>query len=121
MTPAEAFKLGFIARCVAIGDTGEQMEQRVKRAFSGLLNPIVELTKSFGPVGLTALAVSPVAAGGGIAYLKNKALDTDTSTEIGEAHAAEQAEAYRQGALRLQEIYERRKRQKSPQRRKVLL
>lgn len=121
MTPVEAFKLGFMARCVDAGDTGEQMEQRVKRAFSSLITPAWEVAKHVGYPTAAALAISPIATGGGLAYLKNKAMDTDTSTEVAEAQALEQAEAYRQNARRLREIYERRKRQKGPERRKVLL
>jgi enoyl-CoA hydratase/carnithine racemase len=120
MTPAEAFKLGFVARCVDAGLTGEQLEQHVKRAFD-FMTPAVALVKGVGVPAAATLALAPPVVGGVAAYAKNKMLDTDTGTEVAEVQSAEQAEAYRESARRLREIYERRKRQKGPERRKVLL
>jgi hypothetical protein len=132
MTPAEAFKLGFMARCVHDELTGEEMEQRVKLAFSAAVAPAWDFTKSLvstaaglgastAPYAIGTALAAPLGIGGLAAYLKNKALDADSGTDILESRSAEAAEAYREDARRLRQLYERRKRKADSPRRTVLL
>lgn len=93
MQPQEAFKLGFLARCVEEGFTPEQTHEMAKKAedlmtkFSFLdfvKNPIKATTESAKGVTdlvysnlplLTVAAAIPPATGGLAAYLVNKATD----------------------------------------------
>lgn len=97
MRPDEAFKLGFLARCVEEGFTPEQTatlakkaeDMFVKTAFIAeisrqLTDPVkntanaaqsvVNLSSSLLPYGLMLAAIPP-AIGGVAAYAKNKAID----------------------------------------------
>ena len=78
MTPREAFKIGFMARCVEEGLSTEKTAALMKEAADpSWLSSIVDAGKGIlYPAAALALAAPP-AVGGLAAYFNNKATDTD--------------------------------------------
>ncbi len=128
MSPLEAFKLGFIARCVEAGLSPQQTQGLAKQAeasfskqaeggladllpFSGFYrNPVkatadtaksfVDLAKSSVPL-MLGLAAIPPTMGGAAAYLANKATDANESDLAGEVQQQELTDTYRRMAEQL--------------------
>lgn len=126
MQPREAFKLGFLARCVEERLSPAQTQALMKQAaanlekvsfsYWSLLNPlniyrqlagaagrtadsgrkIVDLAKGSMPLVAATMAVPP-ALGGLAAYAVNKATDTD-ATDVEEAKQQELTDTYRRMA-----------------------
>lgn len=96
MDPREAFKIGFMARCIEEGLSQEKTAELMEKAGNGL----VDAAKAVAyPAAALALAAPPT-LGGLAAYFKNKATDSDAS-EIEEIQQQEQAETYRRMADQL--------------------
>lgn len=110
MLPQEAFKLGFIARCVEEGLTPEQTQALAKRANdllvkqagiidsvgSGIGSGIGSVLNGVSSLGLPlmgAALAAPPAIGAAAAYLKNKATDVD-GVEVEEAKKRELIDTY---------------------------
>ena len=117
MQPKEAFKIGFMARCVEMGMSPDETRQLMKTAGEVLtkeafLKALGEGAKALGkwalPVGALALA-APWAVGGGTAYLANQATDVD-ATDIEEVKKQELVESYKRMADQLRRQKELRDR-----------
>lgn len=112
MRPNEAFKVGFLARCVEVGLSPTETKQLAKQAsacftkagFASTLGGLGKLTSAVvGSVGLpalTAAAVAPPALGGMAAYLYNKATDADAN-DVKEIKQKELIQTYRRMADQL--------------------
>jgi hypothetical protein len=100
MDPREAFKIGFMARCIEEGLSQEKTAELMEKAADGGLTGLVNAAKAVAyPAAALALAAPPT-LGGLAAYFKNKATDSDAS-EIEEIQQQEQAETYRRMADQL--------------------
>lgn len=105
MQPREAFKIGFLARCVEEGLSPEETHARAKTAADCFakqagLKDTVDAVKGVGvPLALLA-AGAPILTGGGAAYFVNKATDTD-ATDVQEIKDKELADTYRRMADQL--------------------
>jgi hypothetical protein len=84
MTPQEAFRLGFLARCVENKLTPEQTHELAKTAFDVLekqavqpFQAVVDAAKAVGYPTLALGLAAPPAVGGLAAYFNNKATDID--------------------------------------------
>ena len=102
MHPREAFKIGFLARCVEIGLTPEATNKLVKSAGDCFNKQawVGDLAKA-GVTAALAAAAAPIALGGGAAYFANQATDTD-ATDIDEIKKRELVETYRRMSDQLQ-------------------
>lgn len=106
MTPQEAFKLGFLARCVEENLSQEKIAEaalglaNLKTAGVGqeLLDTFTDLGK--GLVG--AAIVAPPAAGVLTSYLANKASDP-TELDVEEIRKRELLDEYRRAAQKLEQ------------------
>ena len=101
MQPREAFRIGFLARCVEEGLSPEDTRRLTKSAASLFtkeavvtLRGLVEAAKGVGYPTLAAAAIAPPAIGGLTAYLNNSAQDVD-ATDIDEIKQRELAQIYR--------------------------
>lgn len=110
MEPNEAFKVGFLARCLEDGLSAEQTKELAKRAFdcsvekqAGVGDAIKGLMAGAsglaGPV-ILGLAAAPPAIGGLSAYFYNKASDVDEA-EVDDIKNRELVETYRRMADQL--------------------
>lgn len=121
MHTKEAFKLGFLARCVEEGLTPEQTHALAKQAAEGEVAPLSWLTrqvtapikdvastsqsvadavKSHLPLLALGAAVPP-ALGGAAAYLAHHATDAD-ATDVKQVSQQELTDTYRRMAEQLQ-------------------
>ena len=122
MQTKEAFKLGFLTRCVEEGLSPEQThtlakmaaEQLEKQAFTEWLSrqitsPVKNVADAYDSVADAAASTVPLVAGtlaippalGGLAaYLHNRATDVD-ATDIGQVKQKELADTYRRMADQL--------------------
>lgn len=106
MHPREAFKIGFLARCVEEGLSPDETRALAKSASDCFakqafgLNDTVKAIKSVTIPGALALAGAPILAGGGAAYFANQATDTD-ATDIEEIKKKELVDTYRRMADQL--------------------
>ena len=101
MQPREAFRIGFLARCVEEGLSPEDTRRLAKSAAPLFtkeavvtLRGLVEAAKGVGYPTLAAAATAPPAIGGLTAYLNNSAQDVD-ATDIDEIKQRELAQIYR--------------------------
>lgn len=126
MLPQEAFKIGFLARCVEEGLSPEQTHNLAKQAAdcfnkqaegsslipfgSFISNPFkattdtakstIDLAKSTVPLAMMALAAPP-AIGGLAAYMSNKATDVDDAAAVEDVKKQELIDTYRRMAQQL--------------------
>jgi len=119
MLPQEAFKLGFLARCVEEGLSPEQTHNLAKQAadcFSKqafmdfVNNPLkatvdtgkstIDLAKSTIPLAMLGLAAPP-AIGGLAAYMSNKATDVDDAAAVEDVKKQELIDTYRRMSQQL--------------------
>lgn len=111
MEPNEAFKVGFLARCLEDGLSAEQTKALAKRAFNcSLEKSAVGVGDAFkalmaGASGLAGPALAlglaaPPAVGGLSAYLYNKATDVDEA-EVDDIKNRELVETYKRMADQL--------------------
>jgi hypothetical protein len=110
LTPRDAFKVGFLARCAEEGLSADQITERVKLAadkFAGLMDSITGLGQSAVSTGLPLAALAPIALGGVAGYGLSRMTDIDDSDvadikhdELLDTYAAETARAKRQKAVR---------------------
>lgn len=92
MEPREAFKIGFMARCVEEGLSQEKTAELMEKAAEGW--GLVDAAKAvLYPATALALAAPPT-MGGLAAYFKNKTLDSDTN-DVEEIKQKEMADSYR--------------------------
>ncbi len=78
MNPNEAFKLGFLARCVEAGLSSNETTDLVKKAHACFTKEgFSSIASAAGPA-LAAALIAPPAIGGMSAYLVNKATDADS-------------------------------------------
>lgn len=92
MTPKEAFRFGFLARCAEEGLSSAQTQQLIKQASA--LGDIAQFA--------LPLAAIPPTIGAAAAFLKNRALDTEDQGFTGDVQRQELAETYRRMAEQLQ-------------------
>ena len=97
MTPKEAFRFGFMARCIEEGLSHEKTAELIKKADDNIIGMLKEVT--YPALGL-ALATPP-AVGGLAAYFANKATDTDAS-DVEEIKQKELIESYSRMAQQLE-------------------
>lgn len=98
MDSKEAFKIGFLSRCVEEGLSQEKTAELAEKAAAlvksaGVVRDIADVVKGMGLPAVALAATVPVAAGGGAAYLYNKATDVD-GEEVEEIKQKELAEEY---------------------------
>lgn len=83
MNPQEAFKLGFLSRCVESGLSSTETEKLVKAAYACFtkkgFSAVLDTVRSAAVPALAAAMIAPPALGGMSAYLVNKATDADAS------------------------------------------
>jgi hypothetical protein len=107
----EAFKLGFLSRCVEEGMSPEQTHGLSKMAASlfspmGEVNNAVSAAGSIAPYLMAGLAIPP-AIGGIAAYFANQAADTEGSRGIENIKRQELQDTYERLAGQLQRQKER--------------
>ncbi len=110
MRPNEAFKLGFLTRCVEEGLSPEDTVKLVKSASdcfnkeSGIVSDTIgtagKVIGSLGTPALIGAAALPPALGGLAAYFHNKATDTDAE-EVEEVKKKELIQTYQRMADQL--------------------
>lgn len=103
LTPREAFKVGFLARCAEEGLSPDQIAARVKFAadkFAGLMDAAAGLGKSVVGTGLPLALLAPVALGGMAGYGLSRATDID-DTDVAEIKNQELLDSYAQETARL--------------------
>lgn len=111
LTPREAFKVGFLARCAEDGvspaDTLDRVKQASavldrlltrgaeKTAFLGeLAGGVLNFAKDVGPYAALGLAAAPPVIGGAAGYGLSRALDID-DTDVADVKDRELTEEYR--------------------------
>ena len=103
MDPREAFKIGFMARCIEEGLSQEKTAELVEKAAEGTISGLVDAGKAVGyPLALAALAAPPT-IGGLAAYFNNRALDTSDQGDVEEIKQRELTESYRRMAEQLRQ------------------
>lgn len=103
MEPREAFKIGFMARCVEEGLSQEKTAELMEKAAIQPVQALVDGLKAvMVPAGALALAAPPT-IGGLAAYFNNAAADTDDEGDIEEIKQKELTSAYRRMATQLQQ------------------
>jgi hypothetical protein len=125
MTETEAFKIGFISRCLHDGVPPTQIPGVIKTAFFGIgdiLRAGTGVVTNIGvPAALTA-AAAPVVLGGTGAYLKNTALDSDSKADLDLVKSEELRRTLLEQARRLRELHESRNaRSNKPKQRQIFL
>jgi enoyl-CoA hydratase/carnithine racemase len=106
MTPQEAFKLGFLARCVEENFSQEKIAVLSDR-LSKEANEILDTITDVGKFGLgTALAAPPL-AGMLTSYLANK-VSEPTELDVNEIRQRELLDEYRRSAQKLEHQRARR-------------
>ncbi len=108
LTPREAFKVGFLARCAEEGLSADEIAGRVKFAadkFAGFLDGAAHLGGQVLSTGVPIAAIAPVALGGLAGYGLSRMTDID-DTDVDEIKNNELLDTYAQETARL-------KRQKS--------
>lgn len=110
LTPRDAFKVGFLARCAEEGLTAPQIADRVKVAadkFASFLGGLGSATGSVLSTGIPLALAAPVALGGVAGYGLSRMTDIDDTdvdeiknTELLDTYAAETAKLRRQRAVR---------------------
>jgi enoyl-CoA hydratase/carnithine racemase len=121
MTANEAFKLGFLTRCVEEGMTPEQIHTLTKRAFSSVTQNVTDAAKAPFDISASALSTGqkalpylaaamaiPPSVGGLMAYLKNHATDRGDDL-VEEAKQQELTDTYQRMAEQLQRAQQMRK------------
>jgi hypothetical protein len=112
LTPHEAFKVGFLARCVRDGLTPEQIHDRVKtaadlfekEAFLGsLIGAAGNAVKGMGGYALPLAIAAPPVLGGLGGYALAKATDVD-DTDVEDIKGQEVLDEYRRQAERLRRL-----------------
>lgn len=126
MTPREAFKVGFLARCVEDGCDSAAIQQRAKQAAdklagveaivrglaklpgqaASLAKPVVSAIAGYGP---PALLAAPIAAGGILGYAGGKLTDID-DTDVAEVKQREVIDELRRQTQRLRQLQASRQR-----------
>jgi len=109
MQPREAFKIGFMARCIE-----EELSQEKTAELMGKTAGLIsQLLAAGGKAALPAAALTvaaPPTLGGLAAYFNNKAMDTDT-TDIEEIKQKELVDSYERMARQLRQRKRLRERQ----------
>lgn len=107
MTPQEAFKIGFLARCVEenygpekIAALSGMMTEKV--GFTGVGGELADTATDMGKLMATGFAAAPWLTGGGLAFLANKASDP-THADIDEVKNQELLSEYEQATQRLKQ------------------
>lgn len=115
MTPQEAFKIGFLARCVEenygpekIAALSGMMTEKTGGFLSELTDTFTDLAKGGLVMTGTGLMAAPWLAGGGLAYAANKASDP-THADIDEIKNQELIDEYTQAAQQLKQQQDLRK------------
>ncbi len=114
MEPREAFKIGFLSRCVEEGLSQEKTAELIEK--SAGLEGLVEGAKAVVyPAAALALAAPPT-LGGLAAYFNNKAVDTADEGDVDEIKKRELRESYRRMAEQLRQSKKLRERKASRKR-----
>ncbi len=114
MEPREAFKIGFMARCVEEGLSQEKIAKLIEKSAS--LEGLVEGAKAVAyPAAALALAAPPT-LGGLAAYFNNKAVDTADEGDVDEVKKKELRDSYRRMAEQLKQSKRLRERKASRKR-----
>lgn len=110
LTPREAFKVGFLARCAEEGLSADQIAARVKFAqdkFAGLMAGLSSVGSSALSTGLPLALLAPIALGGVAGYGLSRATDIDDTDvdeiknqELLDTYAQQTAKVKRQKAVR---------------------
>src|SRR6056297_3719453 len=114
MQARDAFKIGFLARCVEEGLSPEATHDLAKSAadcfdkYASGFKDIVDAAKGIAYPTAMLAAAAPIALGGGAAYFKNKATDTD-ATDIEEIKQKELLDTYNRMAEQLERQKQLRK------------
>ena len=114
MEPREAFKIGFLSRCVEEGLSQVKTAELIEKAAE--LQGIVDAGKAvMYPAAALALAAPPT-LGGLAAYFNNKVTDTSDSGDVEEIKQKELKETYRRLAQELRDTKNIRKRKSESKR-----
>lgn len=110
LTPREAFKVGFLARCAEEGLSPAQIQDRVKLArdkFAGVLDSLGHAAGSVFSTGAPLALIAPPALGAIAGYGLSRATDIDDTdvdeiknNELLDTYANETAKLRRQKAVR---------------------
>ncbi len=110
LTPREAFKVGFLARCAEEGLTADQIQARVKYAadkFAGFMDGLGSAAGSVMSTGIPLAGLAPIALGGVAGYGLSRMTDIDDTdvdeiknNELLDTYAQETAKLRRQKAVR---------------------
>lgn len=109
MNAREAFKVGFLSRCVEEGLGPEQICQRIKSAseklalfsdITGALKNVMDAGTGAAKTGLPFLLAAPPIAGAAVGYAGAKATDLD-DVDVTEIKKREVVEEYRRQIERL--------------------
>ena len=115
MEPREAFKIGFLSRCVEEGLSQEKTAELIEKA-SGTLGDLFDAAKGVVyPATAVALAAPPT-LGGLAAYFNNKAVDTADEGDIEQIKQRELIDSYRRMARQLKSSRKVRERKASRKR-----
>lgn len=110
LTNREAFKVGFLARCVEARMTPEQMLSQVKQAqvlltkhafLDSIANGVAGMGKSLASYAIPAALIAPPVLGGLAGYGLAKATDVD-DTDVDEIKNREVIDEYKRQAAKLQ-------------------
>jgi len=104
MDPREAFKIGFMARCIEEGLSQEKTAELIEKAADGgTISGLVDAGKAvLYPAAALALAAPPT-IGGLAAYFNNRALDTSDEGDVEEIKQRELTESYRRMAEQMRQ------------------
>lgn len=110
MQPREAFKIGFMARCIEEELSHEKTAELMEKAAIPVIDKLLTVAgKAALPAAALAVATPP-SLGGLAAYFNNKAMDTDT-TDIEEIKQKELVDSYERMAQQLRQRKKLRERQ----------
>lgn len=116
MEPREAFKIGFMSRCIEEGLSQEKTAELIEKTANSTLSGLVEGAKAvMYPAAALALAAPPT-LGGLAAYFNNKAVDTADEGDVDEVKKKELRESYRRMAEQLRQSKGLRERKASRKR-----
>lgn len=103
LTPREAFKVGFLARCAEEGLSADQIADRVKFAsdkMASFMDGLAGVGKSVVSTGVPLAAIAPIALGGMAGYGLSRMTDID-DTDVDEVKNQELLDTYAQETAKL--------------------
>lgn len=100
MEPREAFKIGFMSRCIEEGLSQEKTAELIEKS-SGFIGDLIDGAKGVAYPAAALTLAAPPTLGGLAAYFNNKAIDTADEGDIEEVKQKELVDSYRRMARQL--------------------